>query len=469
MAVKIKRNAKGRYKLFEKVLVANRGEIAVRILRACHELGISTVAVYSTADKDALHVQIADEAVCIGGAKSSESYLNMNNVLQAALSTGAEAIHPGFGFLSENAEFAKMVEETGIKWIGPSSEVIGKLGDKIEARATAIKAGAPVIPGTDSELKSFEEAEKVANEMGYPVIIKAAAGGGGRGIRIVRNKSDLKPMYDSCKKEAIAAFSNGALYMEKFIVEPRHIEVQILGDSYGNVVHLFERDCSLQRNNQKLIEEAPSAYVDAKLRKGLTTAAVSLAETVGYENAGTIEFLVDNKKKFYFMEMNTRIQVEHPVTEMITGIDLIKEQIKIAAGKKLLWTQKDIKMSGHSIEIRINAENAYKNFAPMPGKVDFVHFPGGKGIRMDSAMYSGYSIPPFYDSMVGKLIVHSTSREKAIQKARSAIEEMIVDGPKTNIPFQYRLLLSEKFKNNTHNTGYVEKEFMNLFLKSAKK
>lgn len=468
MSNKTSRKRKNSYQVFDKILVANRGEIAVRIMRAAHELGIETVAIYSTGDKDALHTQIADQAVCVGGPKSSESYLNKKAIISAAIATGAQAIHPGFGFLSEDAEFARMVKECGIVWIGPDADVIAKLGDKIEAKRTAVAANCPTIPGSDGEVKTVEQALKLAKEIKFPVIIKAAAGGGGRGIRIVKDEKDLEPMFNACKKEAEAAFGNGALYMEKFIVNPKHIEVQILADSHGNVLHLFERDCSLQRNNQKLIEEAPSASVDDKLREKLCSAAVSLAKTAGYVNAGTVEFLVDANKDFYFMEMNTRIQVEHPVTEMITGVDIVKEQIKIAAGKKMHKTQDDIKINGHAIEIRINAENPELNFAPMPGKINFVHFPGGRNVRIDSAIYTGYTIPPFYDSMVGKLIVHSKNREGAIERARAALEEMIIDGPKTNIPFQYQLLLSKGFKENTHDTGYVANEFMPKFLERIK-
>ena len=394
--------------MFRKILIANRGEIAVRIIRAARELGIETVAVYSTADKEALHTLLADEAVCIGPAKSTESYLNMNAVLSAAVLTGSEAIHPGFGFLSENSKFATMCEEVGIKFIGPSGSVMDMMGDKINARAQMIKAGVPVIPGSDGEVHTAEEALEVADRIGYPVMLKASAGGGGKGIRKVERAEDLVPAFESASTEAKAAFGNGAMYLERVIYPARHIEVQILADQFGHVVHLGERDCSLQRNNQKVLEESPSVAIGKTIRDQIGSAAVRAAESVGYENAGTIEFLYDEGKgEFYFMEMNTRVQVEHPVTEFVTGIDIVKEQIKIAAGQELSVSQEYIQISGHAIECRINAENPAFNFAPSPGKITNLYLPsGGVGLRVDSAVYPGYTIPPYYDSMIAKIIVH---------------------------------------------------------------
>ena len=398
--------------MFRKILIANRGEIAVRIIRAARELGIETVAVYSTADKEALHTLLADEAVCIGPAKSTDSYLNMNAVLSAAVLTGSEAIHPGFGFLSENSKFATMCEEVGIKFIGPSGSVMDMMGDKINARAQMIKAGVPVIPGSDGEVHTAEEALEVADRIGYPVMLKASAGGGGKGIRKVERAEDLVPAFESASTEAKAAFGNGAMYLERVIYPARHIEVQILADQFGHVVHLGERDCSLQRNNQKVLEESPSVAIGKTIRDQIGSAAVRAAESVGYENAGTIEFLYDEGKgEFYFMEMNTRVQVEHPVTEFVTGIDIVKEQIKIAAGQELSVRQEDIQISGHAIECRINAENPAFNFAPSPGKITNLYLPsGGVGLRVDSAVYPGYTIPPYYDSMIAKIIVHGENR-----------------------------------------------------------
>ena len=404
--------------MFRKILIANRGEIAVRIIRAARELGIETVAVYSTADKEALHTLLADEAVCIGPAKSTESYLNMNAVLSAAVLTGSEAIHPGFGFLSENSKFATMCEEVGIKFIGPSGSVMDMMGDKINARAQMIKAGVPVIPGSDGEVHTAEEALEVADRIGYPVMLKASAGGGGKGIRKVERAEDLVPAFESASTEAKAAFGNGAMYIERVIYPARHIEVQILADQFGHVVHLGERDCSLQRNNQKVLEESPSVAIGKTIRDQIGSAAVRAAESVGYENAGTIEFLYDEGKgEFYFMEMNTRVQVEHPVTEFVTGIDIVKEQIKIAAGQELSVRQEDIQISGHAIECRINAENPAFNFAPSPGKITNLYLPsGGVGLRVDSAVYPGYTIPPYYDSMIAKIIVHGENRFDALMK-----------------------------------------------------
>lgn len=426
--------------MIHKILIANRGEIAVRIIRACRELGIQSVAVYSEADKDALHTQLADEAVCIGPALSKDSYLNMENIISATVNTGAEAIHPGFGFLSENQKFAKLCEECNITFIGPSSEIIRKMGNKTEARNTMIEAGVAVIPGWNENIESVEEGKEIAAKLGYPVIIKAALGGGGKGMRVAMNEEEFENAYLTARKEAGAAFGDDSVYMEHFIEHPRHVEVQILADSYGNVVHLGERDCSIQRNHQKFIEEAPCKAISEELRARMGEQAVKAAKAVGYENAGTIEFLLENEKDFYFMEMNTRIQVEHPVTEWVTGVDLIKEQIKIASGEKLSFTQEEVKMEGHAIECRINAENPEKNFRPSPGKIENLYLPGGKGIRMDTAIYSGYEIPPYYDSMIAKLIVHGTTREEALRKMRSALGEVIIEGIDTNVDYLYEMI-----------------------------
>lgn len=426
--------------MIHKILIANRGEIAVRIIRACRELGIQSVAVYSEADKDALHTQLADEAICIGPAPSKDSYLNMENIISATINTGAQAIHPGFGFLSENQKFAKLCEECNITFIGPSSEIIRKMGNKTEARNTMIEAGVTVIPGWNQNVESVEEGKEIAAKLGYPVIVKAALGGGGKGMRVAQNSEEFENAYLTARKEAGAAFGDDSVYMEHFIENPRHVEVQILADSYGNVVHLGERDCSIQRNHQKFIEEAPCKAISEELRARMGEQAVKAAKAVGYENAGTIEFLLENEKDFYFMEMNTRIQVEHPVTEWITGVDLIKEQIKIASKEKLSFTQEEVKMEGHSIECRINAENPEKNFRPSPGKIENLYLPGGKGIRMDTAIYSGYEIPPYYDSMIAKLIVHGTTREEALRKMRSALGEVIIEGIDTNVDYLYDMI-----------------------------
>lgn len=426
--------------MIHKILIANRGEIAVRIIRACRELGIQSVAVYSEADKDALHAQLADEAVCIGPAPSKDSYLNMENIISATINTGAEAIHPGFGFLSENQKFAKLCEECNITFIGPSSEIIRKMGNKTEARNTMIEAGVTVIPGWNQNVESVEEGKEIAAKLGYPVIVKAALGGGGKGMRVAMNEDEFENAYLTARKEAGAAFGDDSVYMEHFIEHPRHVEVQILADSYGNVVHLGERDCSIQRNHQKFIEEAPCKAISEELRARMGEQAVKAAKAVGYENAGTIEFLLENEKDFYFMEMNTRIQVEHPVTEWITGVDLIKEQIKIASKEKLSFTQEDVRMEGHSIECRINAENPEKNFRPSPGKIENLYLPGGKGIRLDTAIYSGYEIPSYYDSMIAKLIVHGTTREEALRKMRSALGEVIIEGIDTNVDYLYEMI-----------------------------
>lgn len=449
--------------MFNKILIANRGEIAVRVIRACRELGIQTVAVYSEVDREALHVQMADEAVCIGPAKSRDSYLNMENIISATVLTGAQAIHPGFGFLSENSKFAQMCEECNITFIGPDAETIESMGNKSKAREIMIKSGVPVIPGTEGSIGTVEEALEEADRIGYPVMVKASAGGGGRGIRIVRSKEDLKKAFETAKNEAKVAFGDDTMYMEKFIEKPRHIEFQILADNYGNAIHLGERDCSVQRRNQKVLEEAPCAVMTEELRKKMGEVAVKAAKTVNYKSTGTIEFLVDKNFDFYFMEMNTRIQVEHPITEMITGVDLIKEQIRIAAGKKLELSQEDVKLNGHAIECRINAENPSKGFMPSPGTIKITHLPGGKGVRIDSAIYQGYKIPPTYDSMVAKLIVHGKNREEAISRMRRALEEFIVEGIDTNIDFQFRILSNESFVKGYYDTGFIQNNESTLF------
>ena len=454
--------------MFRKILIANRGEIAVRIIRAARELGIETVAVYSTADKEALHTLLADEAVCIGPAKSTESYLNMNAVLSAAVLTGSEAIHPGFGFLSENSKFATMCEEVGIKFIGPSGSVMDMMGDKINARAQMIKAGVPVIPGSDGEVHTAEEALEVADRIGYPIMLKASAGGGGKGIRKVERAEDLVPAFESASTEAKAAFGNGAMYLERVIYPARHIEVQILADQFGHVVHLGERDCSLQRNNQKVLEESPSVAIGKTIRDQIGSAAVRAAESVGYENAGTIEFLYDEGKgEFYFMEMNTRVQVEHPVTEFVTGIDIVKEQIKIAEGQELSVRQEDIQISGHAIECRINAENPAFNFAPSPGKITNLYLPsGGGGLRVDSAVYPGYTIPPYYDSMIAKIIVHGENRFDALMKMQRALYELEIDGVMTNSDFQLDLISDSNVIAGDYDTAFLMEKFLPNYQKN---
>ena len=448
--------------MFRKILIANRGEIAVRIIRAARELGIDTVAVHSTADKEALHTLLADEAVCIGPAKSTDSYLNMNAVLSAAVLTGAEAIHPGFGFLSENSKFATMCEEVGIKFIGPSGSVMDLMGDKINARAQMIKAKVPVIPGSDGEVHTSEEALEVAEKIGYPVMLKASAGGGGKGIRKVEKSEDLVAAFESASSEAKAAFGNGAMYMERVIYPARHIEVQILADQQGHVVHLGERDCSLQRNNQKVLEESPSVAIGKTLRQQIGEAAVRAAESVGYENAGTIEFLLDEAKgEFYFMEMNTRVQVEHPVTEFVTGVDIVKEQIKIADGQELSFSQEDVEIRGHAIECRINAENPAFNFAPSPGKISNLYLPsGGVGLRVDSAVYPGYTIPPYYDSMIAKIIVHGENRFDALMKMQRALYELEIDGVVTNSSFQLDLISDPNVIAGDYDTAFLMEKFL---------
>lgn len=448
--------------MLQKILIANRGEIAVRIIRACREMGIRTVAVYSEADKNSLHKTLADEAICIGPAASSKSYLNMKAILETACLTGADSIHPGFGFLSENASFAKICNDMGIKFIGPSGDLINLLGNKSKAKETMKKAGVPVVPGSEGLIKSKEEAIELAEKIKYPVILKASAGGGGRGIRIAYSKEELEKSYDIVKQEAKISFGDDSIYLEKFIENPRHVEIQILADEHGNCIHLGERDCSIQRRNQKIIEETPSMAINDKTRKKMGQVAVKAVKEIGYTNVGTIEFLVDKNQDFYFMEMNTRVQVEHPITEMVTGIDIIKEQIKIASGQKMLLKQEDIKFTGHVMEARINAENSDKNFMPCPGKITGLHLPGGNGIRVDTAIYAGYTVPANYDAMIAKIIAQGKNREEAIAKLRSAIAELVVEGIDTNTDFILKILENENFKINQYDTSFVEKEMLTI-------
>lgn len=443
--------------MIKKVLIANRGEIAVRIIRACRELGIATVAVYSEADREALHTQLADEAICIGPAPSSESYLSMDRILSATVVSGADAIHPGFGFLSENSKFAELCAKCNITFIGPSAEVMRKMGDKAQARRTMIEAGVPVIPGSKEIITDVEFGKKVAEEITYPVIVKAALGGGGKGMRVAYTPEEFENALLTAQKEAKMAFGDDTMYMEHFVEHPRHIEFQILADNYGNVVHLGERDCSIQRNHQKMIEESPSAALSDELRAKMGEAAVKAAKAANYTNAGTIEFLLEKNGNFYFMEMNTRIQVEHPVTEWVTALDLVKEQIKIASGLPLSVTQEDIKLTGHAIECRINAENPEKNFRPSPGTITDLYLPGGNGVRIDTAIYSGYTIPPYYDSMIAKLIVHGFSREDAIAKMRSALGEVIIEGVDTNIDYLYEILQHPDYQSGDIDVEFIEK------------
>ncbi len=443
--------------MFNKILIANRGEIALRIIRACKEMDIRTVAVYSEADRDSLPVRFADEAFCIGPPPSGRSYLNKANIISAAEVSGADAIHPGYGFLAENADFAEICESCGIKFIGPSPEALQKMGDKAVARESVLKAGVPVVPGTEGVIRDSEEAVRVAKEIGYPVIIKASAGGGGKGMRIAQSKHDLIKALQTAQSEAEAAFGSGEVYIEKYVEEPRHIEFQILADNYGNTVYLGERDCSIQRRNQKLLEEAPSSAVTPELRRKMGEMAVRAAKAVNYSNAGTVEFLLDKHNNFYFIEMNTRIQVEHPVTELVTGIDLIKEQIRLAAGEKLGYTQKDVTINGWAMECRINAEDPGRNFMPSPGKITGYHAPGGMGVRVDSAVFEGYQIPPYYDSMISKLIVWGKDRNEAIARMRRALEEYVIEGVKTTIPFHLRILDNAFFRRGDFYTNFIQR------------
>ena len=445
--------------MFQKILIANRGEIAVRIIRACREMGIKTVAVYSEADRDALHTLLADEAICIGPAPSAESYLNMEQILTACVAMKADAIHPGFGFLSENARFAELCEKCHIRFIGPPAEVIHRMGNKSEARKTMMEAGVPVIPGSKEPVFTVEEGLKTAREVGFPVMIKASSGGGGKGMRVSYGEDDFASNFQSAQMESVKGFSDDTMYIERFVERPRHIELQILADSFGNVVHLGERDCSIQRRHQKLLEEAPSAAISEELRERMGQAAVKAARSVHYENAGTIEFLLDKNKEFYFMEMNTRIQVEHPVTEAVTDLDLIKEQIRIAAGEPLSVTQEDIQITGHAIECRINAENPDKHFMPCPGTITDIHLPGGRGVRVDTAVYNNYTIPPNYDSMILKLIVHDKDRPSAIAKMRSALGELVIEGITTNVDFQYELIGDRDFEEGNVDTDFIPSHF----------
>ena len=445
--------------MIRKILIANRGEIAVRIIRACKELGISTVAVYSEQDKDAMHTQLADEAICIGSGKSKESYLNSTNILSAAVATKSNAIHPGFGFLSENATFAAMCEACNIKFIGPRSETIDLLGNKSMAREVMTRAKVPVIPGSKGIIETFEKAKSEAKRIGYPIMIKASSGGGGKGIRLVRKEDELENAFYTAKSEGATNFGDDSVYMEKFIENPRHIEFQIIADNYGNVIHLGERDCSIQRRNQKVLEEAPAKVLTEELREKMGIAAINGAKAAGYVNAGTMEFLLDKHGNFYFMEMNTRIQVEHPVTEMITSVDIVKEQINIANNNKLSFSQDDVVLRGHAIECRINAEMPDKNFAPCPGKITFLNIPGGNGVRVDTAVYSGYTIPPLYDSMIAKLIVHGKNRDEAIHKMIRALEEFVIEGIESNIDFQFDILNNDVFKSGNFYTSFINQEF----------
>ena len=445
--------------MFNKILIANRGEIAVRIIRACREMGIRTVAVYSEADKDCLHTLLADEAICIGPAPSSQSYLNMERILSATVAMKADAIHPGFGFLSENARFAKLCQQCNITFIGPSAEIINRMGNKSEARNTMMQAGVPVVPGSKEPVYTAEDGLAMAKEIGFPVMIKASSGGGGKGMRISRSEEDFTEHFNAAQLESVKGFSDDTMYIEKYIEKPRHVEFQIMGDKFGHVVHLGERDCSIQRRHQKVMEESPCEVISPELRKKMGEVAVKAAKAVNYENAGTIEFLLDKDKNFYFMEMNTRIQVEHPVTEMVSGIDLIKEQIRVAAGEPLSVSQEDIQIKGHAIECRINAENPKKHFMPCPGRITNVHIPGGNGVRVDTHLYNDYKVPANYDSMLMKLIVYDKDRASAIAKMRSALGEVIIEGIETNIDFQYEILENEAFQKGDTDTGFIEKYF----------
>lgn len=445
--------------MFRKILIANRGEIAVRIIRACREMNIRTVAVYSEADRDALHTQLADESICIGPAQPSESYLNMERIISTAITVGADAIHPGFGFLSENPRFVELCEKYQIVFIGPSSELIQKMGNKSEAKNTMKQAGIPIVPGTEEPVYLAEEALKEAEQIGFPIMIKAASGGGGKGMRIARDEEEFSPQFHIAQEESLNAFGDDTMYLERYIQDPRHVEVQIMADQYGNVVHLGERDCSIQRRHQKMIEESPCPALSLEMRKVMSDTAVCAAKAVGYENAGTIEFLLDKSGEFFFMEMNTRIQVEHPVSEMVSGFDLIREQIRVAQGMRLSVEQADISLRGHAIECRINAEDPVHNFMPCPGTIENLHLPGGNGVRMDSAVYKGYSIPPFYDSMIAKIIVHDRDRESAVKKMISTLEELKIDGIQTNLDFQYDILNHPDFQNGKFTTDFISSHY----------
>lgn len=445
--------------MFRKILIANRGEIAVRIIRACRELGIKTVAVYSEADREALHTQLADEAVCIGPAAAAESYLNMESILSACIATKADAIHPGFGFLSENSRFVELCEKCNITFIGPSASMIDKMGNKSEARKTMMEAGVPVVPGTKEPVYDAKRGKELAEQIGYPVMIKASSGGGGKGMRVSEGPEDFEENFKVAQLESVRGFADNTMYIEKYIQDPRHIEFQIIADKFGNVVQLGERDCSIQRHHQKVIEESPSIALTPQLREEMGAAAVRAAKAVGYESAGTIEFLLDRNKKFYFMEMNTRIQVEHPVTEMVSGVDLIKEMISIAQGDPLSVKQDEIHLQGHAMECRINAEDPAHNFRPCPGIIEQVHLPGGNGVRIDTAVYSGYEIPPYYDSMIAKVIVHGRDRREAIDKMRSTLGELIIEGVTTNVDFQYEILNNEDFQSGDITTDFIPKHF----------
>ncbi len=443
--------------MFKKILIANRGEIAVRIIRACREMGIRTVAIYSEADRDALHTMLADEAVCIGPAPAKESYLSMERIMSAIVTMGADAVHPGFGFLSENSKFAQMCQRCGIHFIGPTPEVMDLMGNKAQARNTMIQAGVPVVPGSQEIIRDAEKAGMLAEEIGYPVMIKAALGGGGRGMRIAYSAEEIQEQFQTAQREALQGFSDDGMYIEKYIQEPRHIEFQIMADAYGNVVHLGERDCSVQRRHQKMVEESPSPALTPQVRKKMGETAVAAAKAAGYQGAGTIEFLVDKDRNYYFIEMNTRIQVEHPVTEMVTGLDLIKEQIRLAAGEQLSFCQEDIHNQGHAIECRINAENPDKDFRPCPGLIKSCHFPGGCGVRVDTAVYAGYRIPPNYDSMIVKIIVHGRDRAEALQKMDAALWELSIDGVVTNQEYLMEIIEHPVFAAGEHDTGFIEK------------
>ena len=445
--------------MFQKLLIANRGEIAVRIIRACREMGIKTVAVYSQADADALHTQLADESICIGKAEAKDSYLNMERILSATIASGADAIHPGFGFLSENSKFAALCEKCNIAFIGPSARTIEETGNKSEARNAMVRAGVPVIPGTKEPIFTAEAGRKFADEIGYPVMIKAALGGGGKGMRVVQNSTDFEKNFQNAQREAENGFGDNSMYIEKYIEHPKHIEFQILADNEGNTIHLGERDCSVQRRHQKMIEESPCTALDEDLREQMGAMAVRAAKAVGYRNAGTVEFLLDSHRQFYFMEINTRIQVEHGVTELVTGIDLVKEQIRIAAGEKLGLRQSDIHLTGHAMEVRINAENPDKNFAPCPGTIQELHIPGGSCVRIDTAVYPGYIIPPYYDSMIMKVMVYDKDRESALKKMRSTLGEVIIEGVTTNLDFQYEILKNKEFESGAVHTDFIEKNF----------